>query len=105
MSNLVIYHTNDLHGNINAIIKICAFLRRQLLKGEEFIYVDCGDFLGITGVTPGLINIMEKAGLTAIVPGNHEFEFSFDILKKFLNKDSFTTGYIKSYCTQPSQAQ
>jgi 5'-nucleotidase len=79
---LTIIHTNDLHGRMDAAPYIT-----QLAKGitGNILILDAGDTLhGQTAanLTRGaaMVEVMNAAGYNAMVPGNHDFNFSTERL-------------------------
>lgn len=84
MKSITIYHSSDLHGNLEALTRICAHLRGVRRKGGEFLYFDCGDLFGAAEIGNGMARAMDEAGLTAMVLGNHEADIPPEVLSRAL---------------------
>jgi len=85
--NITIYHTNDLHGNINPVINNMGGLRqvKTLLKNQDTggLLLDAGDFLSGTHSTVQqleLVSAMNNMGYIAATPGNNELLLGEDAL-------------------------
>lgn len=113
-AEFVIFHTSDVHGMINEhgdptdksdnkpLIGGYAALKSLInqykndadLKGARFMYFDSGDFFQGTpvvdktkgGVMIEMLNRLEANGATL---GNHEFDYSYENLKKQMEKKKF----------------
>lgn len=91
---IVILHTNDVHGAIHGYEKIAA-LKKQLEKEGKFVVlVDAGDFAQgdpTVNTTQGLnaIEMMNLAGYDVGALGNHEFDFGYENLKKLDQQAAF----------------
>lgn len=86
---ITIYQTSDLHGNIDAIIRISAFLKLKTREKQPFLYFDSGDLLGVGISGSALSKVLDQAGLTAMVPGNHDASLPHEVLSKILFSGSF----------------
>lgn len=97
---IVIYHTNDMHGNIapspdNPSYGGAAALA-TLLKREKrpHVWIDSGDWFQGTpegNLTRGaaVFDIFNRLGLTAGAIGNHDFDFGEAALKDLAKKAGF----------------
>jgi len=79
---LTIIHINDKHGRMDAEPYISALAKRQ--SGPVLI-LDAGDAMHgqtTTNLTEGaaMVEIMNEVGYSAMVPGNHDFNFGVDRL-------------------------
>ncbi len=81
-SHVVIFHTNDVHGKIDAFPKVAAILQAERAKGSEVFFLVAGDiFTGDPVVDrydpPGrpMVEILERLGVDAFTLGNHEFDY------------------------------
>lgn len=91
---LVIIHTNDTHGGDAAVsgksigmAGIARLVKDYEGAGAEVLLVSAGDAIQgdpLVNLSNGLtaIEFMNLAGYDFMVPGNHEFDFGFDNLKK-----------------------
>lgn len=86
---IVILHTNDVHCGVYAddytmgAADLAAYKARLESEGYEVILADAGDFVqgGVIGtLSEGKypLQIMNKLGYDAAVPGNHEFDYGMD---------------------------
>jgi len=85
--NITIYHTNDLHGNINPVINNMGGLRqvKTLLKNQDTggLLLDAGDFLSAAHSTiqqHELVAAMNNMGYIAATPGSNELLLGEDTL-------------------------
>lgn len=92
----VIFHSNDVHGKIDRFAKIAAILDRERQSGAEVFYFSAGD--NFTGnpvvdrfVPPGepVLEIYNRLGLSLLELGNHEFDYGWERLDRFLDGASF----------------
>lgn len=90
---MVILHTNDMHGRIEeakgiiGVAKEATIVAEERAKDQTTIVVDAGDAfqgLPITNSSKGedVAKIMNEIGYDAMTLGNHEFDFGLDQLKK-----------------------
>lgn len=86
-ATLTIYHTNDVHGYVDAADGSIGLARVAALKKAtpDAILVDAGDAtqgLPIASLTQGrdIIALMNTAGYDAMALGNHEFDYGRAIL-------------------------
>lgn len=90
---MVILHTNDMHGRIEeakgiiGVAKEATIVAEECAKDQTTIVVDAGDAfqgLPITNSSKGedVAKIMNEIGYDAMTLGNHEFDFGLDQLKK-----------------------
>lgn len=118
VAEIVIYHTNDVHGSIDAMpdrpdyggaASLATMLKREK---KPHIWIDSGDwFQGIPegSLTRGaaVFDIFNRLGLTATVIGNHDFDYGEAVLKDLAKTAGFPvlaanifsqdTGAIVSY--------
>ena len=92
--DIVILHTNDVHGAVNGYACIAALKADYEAKGAEVILVDAGDFSqGTTyvSVTKGAdaVTMMNAAGYDVVTLGNHEFDYGYAQLKENMSKAKF----------------
>lgn len=91
--NLVIIHTNDIHGRVEGTDEIIGYPRLATyikdLKAENpnVLVLDAGDAvhgLPIVNISYGeaMINLMNAVGYDAMAPGNHDFNFGYERLVK-----------------------
>lgn len=103
MKNLKIYFTSDLHGYVyptdyvNTEEKSIGLLNiiNQFKKDENTIIIDCGDTIQGSPFTNYLSNshfdvhpiaeIINKGGYDYVTFGNHDFNYGYDYLKKYIN--------------------
>lgn len=92
--NLIILHTNDVHGAIEYYAEIKALKDDYEEKGYEVYLFDAGDY--IQG-TPALSNskgkvaieLMNLVGYDAVSLGNHEFDYGYDVLMEVTAEANF----------------
>ncbi len=87
-SHIVIFHSNDTHGKIDAFAKVAAILEAERKSGSEVFFFSAGDiFTGDPVVDrydpPGkpMVEILDRLGLDALSLGNHEFDYGLDAVR------------------------
>lgn len=113
-AEFVIFHTSDVHGAITAhddpiakgdskpLVGGYAVLRNLInqtrqkaeYKGSRFMYFDSGDFFQGTPIvdrTKGgvMIDMLNKLGVNGVTLGNHEFDYSYENLRKQMKNKKF----------------
>lgn len=96
-SDLVILYTNDVHCGVDDNIGyagLAAYKKEVEASCPNVALVDCGDFVqgGLIGsVSSGeyIVNIMNKVGYDIAIPGNHEFDYGMDQLRKLVGMSEF----------------
>ena len=88
---IVILHTNDVHGAIDGYAKVAALKADYEAKGGEVLLFDAGDFIqGTTSVSLSqgatAVELMNLAGYDLVTLGNHEFDYGMDNLKTIFAK-------------------
>ena len=119
-TKITIYHTNDVHGYVtedseNGVIglaRLAALKKTGEANGENVLLLDAGDAtqgLPIASLTQGedIIELMNLAGYDVMALGNHEFDYSQEVLKRNISLADFSvlsanvhTG-IGDYITDP----
>ena len=102
----VILHTNDVHvGYQDAIGYDGLVLYKKELESQydHVFLVDAGDaiqgaIIGTMSKGSEIIKMMNQAGYDIAIPGNHEFDFGFDVLDDY--SEQLSCGYIcANFCT------
>ena len=99
-TKLVILHTNDMHGYMQASdsclgIGAVAQLKEDYEKqGYDVLLMDAGDYLqgsAFANLTQGesVVKVMNAAGYDAVALGNHEFDYGSDVLEKRISEMDF----------------
>ncbi len=119
-TEITIYHTNDVHGYVtedseNGVIGLASLSALKKIReanGENVLLLDAGDAtqgLPIASLTQGqdIIELMNLAGYDVMTLGNHEFDYSQEVLKRNVGLANFPilsanvhTG-IGDYVTDP----
>lgn len=91
---IVLLHTNDVHGAISGYAKVAALKQAYEAKGAYVLLLDAGDYSQGTvyvSSTKGAnaVALMNLAGYDAATVGNHEFDYGFDQLKTNLSAAKF----------------
>ena len=94
---IIILHTNDIHNRVDDNLGYAGVkaLKDELeAKGKNVILLEAGDVLHgmpIANLTDGLtiIEIMNAVGYTAMVPGNHDFNFGTQRLIELAEEANF----------------
>lgn len=84
---VVIVHTNDVHGSIDTYAKAAALVDEYEARGADVLLVDDGDFSqgsvyvnGSAGANA--ITLMNAAGYDVATLGNHEFDYGWENIAK-----------------------
>ena len=95
-TTLVIYSTNDMHGNLYPFAKIAKYLKSEKDKHPHTLVVSGGDmFTGnpIVDQYPlrgfPMIEVMNQTGYQFAVLGNHEFDYGQKVLSECIQKANF----------------
>lgn len=91
---IVILHTNDVHGAIDGYSKVAALKAAYEAEGAYVLLLDAGDFIqGTTYVSLSMgataVELMELAGYDAVTLGNHEFDYGYENLVSILDGADF----------------
>ena len=102
----VILHTNDVHVGYQDNIGYdgLALYRKELESQYDHVFlVDAGDaiqgaIIGTISKGSEIIKMMNRLGYDIAIPGNHEFDFGFDVLDDYSGQ--LSCGYIcANLCT------
>ena len=82
---IVILHTNDVHGAISSYAKVAALKAEYEAKGAEVLLMDAGDYIQgepYVSVSQGetAIRLMNYVGYDVAPIGNHEFDYGYENL-------------------------
>ncbi|HIS16084.1 MAG TPA: 5'-nucleotidase C-terminal domain-containing protein [Candidatus Scatomorpha merdavium] len=82
---IVILHTNDVHGAISSYAKVAALKAEYEAKGAEVLLMDAGDYIQgepYVSVSQGetAIRLMNYVGYDVATIGNHEFDYRYENL-------------------------
>jgi 5'-nucleotidase / UDP-sugar diphosphatase len=96
-TRIVIFHSNDIHGKIDNFAKVAAIVDAERKSGAEVFYFCAGDnFTGNPVIDqydpPGepMLALLNRLGVDLMCPGNHEFDYGLDNLRKFAARARFT---------------
>ena len=94
--DIIIIAINDIHGHIETLPKIAAFVKECREKFDKVLLLSAGDlFIGNAYVDnyPSrgfpIIDMMNTSGFDLSTLGNHEFDFSTDTLSKRMKDAKF----------------
>jgi 5'-nucleotidase / UDP-sugar diphosphatase len=95
-TRIVIFHANDIHGKIDHFAKVAHILAEERKVNANVFYFIAGDnFTGNPVIDqydpPGepVLELLNRLGLDLLCPGNHEFDFGLENLKKFAARARF----------------
>ncbi|TPE70618.1 5'-nucleotidase C-terminal domain-containing protein [Halalkalibacterium halodurans] len=91
---LTIVYTNDIHARIDGYGKASAYIKAEREKAEHFLYLDAGDIFSgnpVVDLNHGkpIVELLNVAGLDAMVIGNHEFDYGQDAFAERVNDSNF----------------
>lgn len=77
---LDIFHTNDIHGKIDPLGKISAFIDQEAAAADNHLFLDGGDIFSGNAVVDlqdgePMVEILNAMNLDAMAIGNHEFDY------------------------------
>ena len=83
---IVILHTNDVHGAIAGYAKVAALKDAYEARGAYVLLMDAGDFIQgdpTVSVSEGAtaVELMNMAGYDVVSMGNHEFDYGYENMK------------------------
>lgn len=89
---IVILHTNDVHGAIGSYAKVAALKQACQNAGAYTLLLDAGDYIQgdpSVSISQGktAIELMNQAGYDAATIGNHEFDYGYANFKE-ITKDA-----------------
>ena len=99
-TKLVILHTNDMHGYMQAsdtclgIVAVAQLKKDYQQQGYDVLLMDAGDYLqgsSFASFTQGesVVEVMNAAGYDVAALGNHEFDYGSDVLEKRISEMNF----------------
>lgn len=86
-----IVYENDAHSTVKGYPAVATVKSQQLAENKNVLVVSGGDFstdfmpaqtLGKVSQGAGIIKIMNRIGYDYVVPGNHDFDFSMEVLRQ-----------------------
>lgn len=91
---IVILHTNDVHGAISSYAKVAALKAEYEAKGAEVLLMDAGDYIQgepYVSVSQGetAIRLMNYVGYDVATIGNHEFDYGYENLAELVAAAEF----------------
>lgn len=92
--DIVILHTNDVHGAIDGYAKVAALKDAYEAQGAYVLLMDAGDFIQgdpTVSVSEGAtaVELMNMAGYDVAAPGNHEFDYGYENLASLSKEADF----------------
>ena len=92
---IVILHTNDVHGAIGGYAKVAALKDAYEARGAYVLLMDAGDFIQgdptvSTSQGAAAVELMNLAGYDVVSLGNHEFDYGYDNIKALEKDADFT---------------
>ena len=91
---IVILHTNDVHGAIAGYAKVAALKAAMEKAGAYVLLMDAGDFIQgdpTVSISEGAsaVELMNLAGYDVAAPGNHEFDYGYANLAALADEAEF----------------
>lgn len=100
---LIIFHTNDIHARVQSeddagksigLPEMGAFVKAAKAEHPATLWLDAGDTvhgMPIINVTKGesIVPLLNEAGIDAMVPGNHDFNYGWHQLVKLSKEMKF----------------
>ncbi len=101
LRSLTILHTNDLHARLSpdpegrgGFAHLATVIRRERTAAEACLLVDAGDFVQgspVSTIYKGvpIYEIVNRFGYDAATLGNHEFDYGYETIPRFLRAARF----------------
>ena len=92
--DIVILHTNDVHGAIAGYAKVAALKDAYEARGAYVLLMDAGDFIQgdptvSTSEGATAVELMNLAGYDVVTLGNHEFDYGYTNLQDLAAEADF----------------
>ena len=92
--DIVILHTNDVHGAISGYAKVAALKDAYEARGAYVLLMDAGDFIQgdptvSTSEGATAVELMNLAGYDVATFGNHEFDYGYENLRNLMAEMDF----------------
>ena len=92
--DIVILHTNDVHGAIAGYAKVAALKDAYEARGAYVLLMDAGDFIQgdptvSTSEGATAVELMNLAGYDVATFGNHEFDYGYENLRNLMAEMDF----------------
>ena len=92
--DIVILHTNDVHGAIAGYAKVAALKNAYEARGAYVLLMDAGDFIQgdptvSTSEGATAVELMNLAGYDVVTLGNHEFDYGYTNLQDLAAEADF----------------
>ncbi|MCC5895483.1 MAG: bifunctional metallophosphatase/5'-nucleotidase [Alkalibacterium sp.] len=92
--SLTIFHTNDMHANIDDFGKIAYFLDEKRADADHSLYLDAGDIFSgnpVVDLLDGIpmIELLNEMNLDLMTVGNHEFDYGQDVFQNRRDESDF----------------
>ncbi len=102
--DIVILHTNDVHGAISGYAKVAALKDAYEARGAYVLLMDAGDFIQgdpTVSVSEGAtaVELMNLAGYDVATLGNHEFDYGYENLKTIWRRRPTSPLWLPMSCT------
>ena len=97
-TRLILFHVNDVHGQIDNFAKIAWYIRQEKKKnhGVDVLLLNAGDNFSGNPVVDQydpkgepLLLLMNRMGFDVMALGNHEFDYGQEVLKQFIQRANF----------------
>lgn len=95
-ADIVIFHLNDIHGELDHFARIAGILQREREKNPHVLFMDAGDnFSGNPFVDlyepkgEPILELLNRLKCDVQVLGNHEFDYGQEILKSYMERVVF----------------
>lgn len=95
---IILFHINDVHGQIDNFARIAWFVEQEKKKnpGTAVFFLNAGDNFSGNPVVDHyepkgepILQLMNRMGFDAMALGNHEFDYGQEVLKSFMERADF----------------
>jgi len=95
-TRLVIFHVNDLHGEIGYLPRMAALIEAERRVNPDVLFLSAGDnFIGNPYVDQSdprgepMLQLFNQMGLDLMTLGNHDFDYGQEALRRFVSRARF----------------
>ena len=112
-SRIILFHINDVHGQIDNFARIAWFVEQEKKNnpGTTVFFLNAGDNFSGNPVVDHyepkgepVLQLMNRMGFDAMVLGNHEFDYGQEVLKSFMERANFPIICANANLKKPNES-
>ena len=110
---IILFHINDVHGQIDNFARIAWFVEQEKKKnpGTAVFFLNAGDNFSGNPVVDHyepkgepVLQLMNRMGFDAMALGNHEFDYGQEVLKSFMERANFSIICANANLKKPNES-